>query len=97
MVEGLRRTPHAALGGPLVAFVAALSLAAVGLVPGCSSSSPSVPGEDASSSVEASAEASVDAGPSCKGRDDVPADAVHTRTCALWFDGVVRGRFHPGG
>ncbi len=28
--------------------------------------------------------------------DDVPADAVRTRTCALWFDGVVRGRFHPG-
>jgi len=85
MLAGLRRTPHAALGVPLVAFVAALSLAAVGLVPGCSSSSPAVPGEDASSSVEASAEASVDAGPSCKGRDDVPAD---TSARGPWAVGV---------
>jgi len=85
MLAGLRRTPHAALGVPLVAFVAALPLAVVGLVPGCSSSSPSVPGEDASSSVEASAEASVDAGPSCKGRDDVPTD---TSARGPWAVGV---------
>lgn len=28
--------------------------------------------------------------------DGVPADAVRTRTCALWLDRVVRGRFLPG-
>ncbi|MFO0626628.1 MAG: hypothetical protein U0325_13520 [Polyangiales bacterium] len=28
--------------------------------------------------------------------DQIPADAVRTRTCALWVDRVVRGRFLPG-
>lgn len=28
--------------------------------------------------------------------EDAPADALRTRTCALWIDRVVRGRFFPG-